>query len=110
VAHSELGRLQEKRESLVAQLDEIDSEILSLKKKRHAELMAEIHELGLIAPATVKVAGDKKITRQRNPSKVCPVCEFKTNPPHDSRAHKSQKTKAPFTPEELDQRNFQVVS
>ena len=31
----------------------------------------------------------------------CPICEFKTTPHHDGRMHRSQKTKKPFTVEEL---------
>ena len=49
VAQTELGQLQEKRERIAAQLEEVDGEIVALKKKRHAELMAEIEELGLNA-------------------------------------------------------------
>lgn len=38
--------------------------------------------------------------------KPCSVCGFKTTPPHDSRSHRSQKSKKPFTKEELDARNL----
>jgi len=32
----------------------------------------------------------------------CPVCKFKTAPPHDARKHRSQgKKKKPFTPQQL---------
>jgi len=31
----------------------------------------------------------------------CPICKFKTTPHHDGRMHRSQKTKKPFTVEEL---------
>ena len=29
----------------------------------------------------------------------CPICEFLTIPPHDRRAHRNQKKKAPFSAE-----------
>jgi hypothetical protein len=32
----------------------------------------------------------------------CPICEFQTDPPHDGRAHRGQKKKAPFTKAELE--------
>jgi hypothetical protein len=52
VAQTELAQLQEKREKLAAQLEELDGQILELKKKRHEELMAELHALGLDIPKT----------------------------------------------------------
>ena len=31
----------------------------------------------------------------------CPICKFKTKPPHDARKHRGQKRKRAFTAEEL---------
>jgi hypothetical protein len=92
VAQSELDQLQEKRGKLMAQVDEIDREILALKKKRHAQLLAEIQELGLNVPAPAKLtAGDKKvITRERDMSKPCKVCG---ETGHDARRHRSDGKK-----------------
>ena len=39
----------------------------------------------------------------------CPICEFKTTPHHDGRMHRSQKTKKPFTVEELMERRLAKV-
>ena len=39
----------------------------------------------------------------------CPTCGFKTNPPHDGRAHRIQATKKPFTAEELKERGLTKV-
>jgi hypothetical protein len=36
----------------------------------------------------------------------CPVCGFKTEPSHDGRAHRSQKTKRPFSVTELSERGM----
>src|SRR5258708_5358892 len=91
VAQTELGQLHEKREKIVAQLDEIDGEILALKKKRQAELMAELNELGLDASASAKVSGGKKTARQRDPSKPCKVCG---ETGHDARRHRSDGKKS----------------
>jgi hypothetical protein len=87
VAQSELGQLQDKRNHLIAQLDAIDSEILALKKKRQAELMAELEELGLNVP-TPRSAADRKLQRQRDPSKPCPVCG---EIGHDARRHRKER-------------------
>ena len=40
----------------------------------------------------------------------CPLCNFKTTPPHDGRAHRSQTSKAPFTEKELRERGLSRVS
>jgi len=87
VAQSELGQLQDKRKHLIAQLDEIDGAIMALKKKRQAELMAELEELGLSAPTT-RSGGERKLQRQRDPSKPCPVCG---EIGHDARRHRKER-------------------
>jgi hypothetical protein len=45
-------------------------------------------------------AGGKGVKRPMG-DKPCPICKFKTNPLHDSRKHRSQKEKQPFTEAEL---------
>ena len=39
----------------------------------------------------------------------CPICHFKTSPHHDGRMHRSQKTKKPFTVEELMEKHLTKV-
>ena len=39
----------------------------------------------------------------------CPICEFKTTPHHDGRMHRSQKTKKPFSVEELMEKHLTKV-
>jgi hypothetical protein len=39
----------------------------------------------------------------------CPICEFKTTPHHDGRLHRSQKSKHPFSVEELMERHLAKV-
>jgi hypothetical protein len=39
----------------------------------------------------------------------CPICKFKTTPHHDGRMHRSQKTKKPFTVEELNAKGLTKV-
>jgi hypothetical protein len=39
----------------------------------------------------------------------CPICEFRTSPHHDGRLHRSQKTKKPFTVEELMEKHLTKV-
>lgn len=40
----------------------------------------------------------------------CPICRFKTTPHHDGRMHRSQKTKKPFTAEELMEKHLTKVA
>jgi hypothetical protein len=40
----------------------------------------------------------------------CPICEFKTTPHHDGRAHRSQEPKRPFTVEELSEKGLTQVA
>lgn len=51
--------------------------------------------------AVKSYGGERKGTRTTNPDRPCPICEFKTVPPHDARRHRGQKDKRPFTIEEL---------
>jgi hypothetical protein len=39
----------------------------------------------------------------------CPICHFKTTPHHDGRMHRSQKSKKPFSVEELMERGLAKV-
>jgi hypothetical protein len=39
----------------------------------------------------------------------CPICHFKTTPHHDGRMHRSQKSKKPFTLEELMEKHLAKV-
>ena len=41
----------------------------------------------------------------------CPICEFKTEPHHDGRAHRSQhEPKRPFTEEELVEKGLKKIA
>jgi hypothetical protein len=71
--------------------------------------VAELNELGfhyiLTEGVTASPRGPRKAAAtglKRQPRDIpCPVCHFKTTPQHDGRMHRSQKTKKPFTVEEL---------
>lgn len=56
--------------------------------------------------ATDQPESGRKGTRQVNPDRPCPICGFKTIPPHDARAHRSQEPKARFTAEELSTKGY----
>jgi hypothetical protein len=95
-------------------LDEQRAQLLNDAKKEalnNAEkAVAELNGLGfhytltegastspVRAPRKTALEGIKRPPRDL----PCPICEFKTTPHHDGRLHRSQKTKKPFTVEEL---------
>jgi hypothetical protein len=53
--------------------------------------------------------GGRKGTRQVNPNRPCPICGFRTEPPHDARRHRGQDPKRPFSEEELQANHMRRV-
>lgn len=97
-ARDELAQIDKRREEIMAGLR--GSAEGDLRKA-----LREFNDLGLGVTYELRVAGrggSRKGTRQADPDRACPICGFKTIPPHDARAHRAQgdKKKA-FTAEEL---------
>jgi hypothetical protein len=82
--------------------------------------VAELNELGFhytltegasvspSAPRAPRKAASQAPKRQAR-DVPCPICKFKTSPRHDGRMHRSQKSKKPFTVEELVERGLTKV-
>ena len=69
-----------------------------------------------IAPGTAaskangrKKAGGATANTKAVKADVCPICDFQTTPPHDRRAHRFQKKKAPLSAEELKEKGLTKV-
>jgi DNA-binding protein H-NS len=69
-----------------------------------------------IAPGTAaskangrKKAGGATAKAKGAKADVCPICDFQTTPPHDGRAHRYQKKKAPLSAEELKEKALTKV-
>jgi DNA-binding protein H-NS len=69
-----------------------------------------------IAPGTAaskangrKKAGGATAKAKGAKADVCPICDFQTTPPHDGRAHRYQKKKAPLSAEELKEKGLTKV-
>ena len=109
----------EKLKALDAQraqlLDDAKKEALDNAEKA----VAELNELGFHYTLT---EGASVSSPPRAPRKAasqapkreardvpCPICHFKTSPHHDGRMHRSQKTKKPFTVEELMEKHLTKV-
>jgi hypothetical protein len=83
--------------------------------------VAELNELGFhytltegasttsTSPSKPRKASTSKATQRVPRDLPCPICHFKTTPHHDGRMHRSQKTKKPFTVEELMERHLAKV-
>jgi DNA-binding protein H-NS len=46
---------------------------------------------------------------KRATAEVCPICDFQTSPPHDGRAHRYQRQKAPLSAAELKDKGLAKV-
>ena len=99
---------------------------LKLLDKRRGELMGQLrgsaegdlrkalkdfNDLGVGVTYELRAAGrggSRRGTRSVNANRPCPICGFRTVPPHDARAHRAQgdKKKA-FTAEELSAKGMQ---
>jgi hypothetical protein len=105
-------------------LDEQRAQLLEGAKKEALEnaerAVAELNELGfhytLTEGASVSAStprAPRKATSQAPKRQArdlpCPICHFKTTPHHDGRMHRSQKTKKPFSVEELMERHLAKV-
>jgi hypothetical protein len=92
-------------------LDAQRAELLEGAKKealdKAEKAVAELNELGFnyrLVEGAVRAprnAGAEAPKRQAR-DLPCQICKFKTTPHHDGRAHRSQKTKKPFTGAELE--------
>ena len=110
----------EKLKALDAQraqlLDDAKKEALDNAEKA----VAELNELGFhytltegastSTPRAPRKASSKTEASKRQARDVpCPVCHFKTTPHHDGRLHRSQKSKHPFSVEELMEKHLAKV-
>jgi DNA-binding protein H-NS len=56
-----------------------------------------------------KASGGATAKTKAAKNDVCPICDFQTTPPHDRRAHRYQKKKAPLSAEELKEKGLTKV-
>ena len=95
-ALDQIKKIDEQRNKL---LDSAKNEALA----RVHEAVEELNSLGFsyTVAEEARGRGSRRGTRQRNDG-PCPICNFKTNPPHDGRRHRAQgHKKVAFTNSEL---------
>jgi hypothetical protein len=81
--------------------------------------VAELNELGFhyiltegassASPARAPRKASSQAPKRQARDVPCPICHFKTTPHHDGRMHRSQKSKKPFTVEELMEKHLAKV-
>jgi hypothetical protein len=96
----------------IKQLDEERMRLLDHARKealdKAGRAVDELNNLGFsyrLVESGARGGSSRKGTR-RVKDAACPICGFKTIPPHDGRAHRSQSPKKPFTADELAARGF----
>jgi hypothetical protein len=78
--------------------------------------VAELNELGFNyslvqgeSPARAPRKAASQASQRQARDVPCPICKFKTTPHHDGRMHRSQKSKKPFSLEELMEKHLAKV-
>lgn len=105
------GDWQEEVRQLEARLAELKGKAKSAALDKAQAAVDELNQLGFSyrlvegGAAAPKTASGRQGTRQVQ-DRECPVCQFKTIPPHDKRAHRSQSVKAPFSDSELQEKGM----
>jgi hypothetical protein len=110
---SVLDKLKALDAERVKLLEDAKKEALEAAHKAIADLNALGFDFRLVeGPST---STGRKPPRERSEGQTptrqardvpCPICEFKTEPHHDGRAHRSQEPKRAFTEEELAERGL----
>ena len=98
--------------SVLAKLKKLDEERAKLlneaKKQALANVqtaIAELNSLGfnyrIVEGGKAPISQGSRVGTRGVKDAPCPICGFKTNPPHDKRSHRTQEPKKPFTEAEL---------
>lgn len=106
----ELEQLDRRREELRKQVhDEAHGRLKSELDRFNGMNLGRTYELRETGARSGRQASaeSRKGTRSVNAERPCPICGFKTIPPHDARAHRSQgEKKRAFTAEELSSKGM----
>jgi hypothetical protein len=96
MAKSALQRLKE----LDNERQRIMEQATTEARRRVDEALDGLNALGKRFRLVEDNSGGRKGTRQVKDA-PCKICGFRTVPPHDARRHRGQRTKKPFTNDEL---------
>jgi hypothetical protein len=111
------------QKSTIEEIKELRARVESMTAQAKAEALDKaseaigfLRELGLDNDTILKELGFRgrakaQESREGRPPKdePCPICHFRTDPPHDGRSHRGQSKKKPFTAEELEQKGLTKI-
>jgi hypothetical protein len=115
-----LSSVLEKLKALDAQREQLLGEAKKEALANAEKAVAELNELGfsysLVESASASISATKSPRKASSKAPTrqvrdvpCTICHFKTAPHHDGRLHRSQKSKKPFTSEELIEKHLTKV-
>jgi hypothetical protein len=106
----------EEIKELKAQLERKTERAKAEALDKASEAIGVLRGLGIDNDTILKELGFRGRTnaqesREGKPPKeeMCPICNFRTDPPHDGRSHRGQTKKRPLTAEELEQKSLTKV-
>jgi hypothetical protein len=112
------------QKTAIEEIKELKAQLESKTEKAKAEAIdiasdaiGFLRELGLDNDTILKELGFRGRTKDRvsresappNKEEPCPICNFRTDPPHDGRSHRGQTKKRPLTAEELEKKGLTKV-
>jgi hypothetical protein len=106
----------EEIKELKAELESKTAQAKADALDRASEAIGFLRELGMDNDTILKDLGFRgrakaQESREARPPKdePCPICHFRTDPPHDGRSHRGQAKKRPLTAEELEKKGLTRV-
>jgi hypothetical protein len=117
-------RTQRLQKSVIDEIRELKAQVQSKTEQAKAEALQSaseainfLRELGIDNDTILKDPGFRARTRspkekaagQTSSDEPCPICSFRTDPPHNGRSHRGQAKKKPFTAEELEHKGLTKV-
>jgi hypothetical protein len=111
------------QKSAIDEIKELKARLESLTEQAKAEALETASEaigflriLGLDNDTILKELGFRGRDRAKESregatpkDEPCPICHFRTEPPHDGRTHRGQAKKRPLTAEELEKKGLTKV-
>jgi hypothetical protein len=98
------AQLESKTEQAKAEALETAREAINFLRELGIDNDTILKDLGF--RARTKTPKEKVNGKTATGDEPCPICNFRTDPPHDGRSHRGQSKKKPFTTEELEEKEL----
>jgi hypothetical protein len=90
-------------------LDNAEKAVAELNELGFHYILTEGASVSVSTPRAPRKASQAQAPKRQARDLPCPICHFKTTPHHDGRMHRSQKSKKPFSVEELMEKHLAKV-